>query len=156
MPSRNSTMFSILAKLLCTPSPSSLCIKKSIKRTNYTTRSLSAHAWPEFKTVSKVARLLCTQSTSSLCKEKHKKDKLYYKKPPSKRLTPSSTMFSTMLFCCTRCTPSPSFLCTVQRHANRRKARWQLCGSELMRNVIILEQVSKQFKSHEKSPAAYL
>jgi hypothetical protein len=50
-PGRNSTMFSTMARLLCTPSISSLCIKKSIKRTNYIIKSLPAHARPEFNNV---------------------------------------------------------------------------------------------------------
>jgi hypothetical protein len=43
----SSTMFSTMARLLYKPSPSSLCIKKSIKRTNYIIKSLPAHSWPE-------------------------------------------------------------------------------------------------------------
>jgi hypothetical protein len=67
-------MFSTMAKLLCTPSPSSLCIKKSVKRTNYIQKSLPAHAWPELHNGQAVVH---TVSLLSVYKEKRKKDKLY-------------------------------------------------------------------------------
>jgi hypothetical protein len=67
MPGWNSTM----ARLLCTPSPSSLCIKKSIKRTIFIIKSFPAHDWPSSTAMfSTMARLLYTPSPSALCIKK--------------------------------------------------------------------------------------
>ncbi len=80
-------MFSTMARLLCTPSPSSLCIKKSVKRTNYIIKSLPANAWPKFNNVLHNGQAVVhTVSLLSVYKEKRKKDKLYYKKPPGTQL----------------------------------------------------------------------
>jgi hypothetical protein len=67
MSRRNSTMFSTMARLLCTTSPSFLCIKKSIKRTNYIIKSLLAHAWPELHNGQAVVHIV---SLLSVYKEK--------------------------------------------------------------------------------------
>ncbi len=80
MPARNPTMFSTMARLWCTPSPSSLCLKKSIKRTKYIIKSLQAHCWPKHHNVFHNGQAVVhTVSLLSVYKEKRKKDKLYYR-----------------------------------------------------------------------------
>ncbi len=70
-------MFSTMARLLCTLSPSSLCIKKSMKRTNYIITILPTCAWLEFYNVPAMARLLSIPSPSSLCTKKSIKRTIY-------------------------------------------------------------------------------
>jgi hypothetical protein len=87
MAGQNSTMFSTMARLLCTPSLSSLCIKRSVKRTNYIIKSLLAHAWPKFNNVLHNGQAVVhTVSLLSVYTEMRKKDKLYYKEPPNTRM----------------------------------------------------------------------
>jgi hypothetical protein len=77
-------MFSTMARLLCTPSPFSLCIKKIVKRTNYIVKNLPAHSWPELHDVLYNGQAVVhTISLFSVYKEKHKKDKLYCKNLPA-------------------------------------------------------------------------
>ncbi len=87
MPRQNSTMFSTMARLLCTPSPYSLCTKISVKRTNYILKSLPAHALPELHNVlHNCQAVVHTISLLSVYKEKRKKDNFYYKKLPGTQL----------------------------------------------------------------------
>jgi hypothetical protein len=87
MPDPSSTMFSAMARLLCTPSPSSPCIKKSIKRTNYIIKSLPAHVWPQFNNALYNGQAVVhTVSLLSVYKGMCKKGQIIYKKPPSTRL----------------------------------------------------------------------
>jgi hypothetical protein len=76
-------MFSTMATLLCTPSPSSLC-KESIKRTNYIIKSLQAHGWHEFNNVLYNGQAVVhTVSLLSVYKEKRKRTNYILKNLPA-------------------------------------------------------------------------
>ncbi len=84
MPGPSSTMFSTMARLLCTPFPSSLFIKKSVKRTTFIIKNLPAHSWLELHNVLYNGQAVVhTVSLLSMYKDKHKKDILYIKSLPA-------------------------------------------------------------------------
>jgi hypothetical protein len=117
MAGQNSTMFSKMARLFCTLSPFSPCIKKNIKRTNYIIKSLPAHVWPQFNNVlhNGQAVVYRTPSPSSLCIKKSVKRTNYIIKTSRYTAAWNFMMFSTMarLLC------SPSSLCKEKRKKDK-------------------------------------
>jgi hypothetical protein len=76
-------MFSTMARLLCTPSPSSLCIKKSVKKTNYILK-VSRHTPGELKNVLDNGQTVVhTVSLLSVYKERHKRTNYIIKSLPA-------------------------------------------------------------------------